>query len=192
MTRGKKIYFGILLLIIFFISTAYFSYSFFTSKNEEHGKLNIIAGTLDYKIESGDLKNNQMVIEPTTTKQIVLKITSLNDITSKYELYYTIDNGLNVEVGYNMNTKDFISGEIDVHGTKKVTLLISNNTTVNQTVTFGVEGGLLNQFLTLTEGNSIEELNLYASDLSYGGDYTECTDIDCALNELYGLLNDGE
>ena len=55
MDRKKIIYLGLLLIVTVIVSVTYFSYAFFTQKDEQHGKLNIVAGTLDYKIESDDL-----------------------------------------------------------------------------------------------------------------------------------------
>ena len=145
MSKGKKIYFSLLLLTTFLVSTVYFSYAFFTSKNEEHGKLNIVAGTLNYKIESDDLQNNSLLITANTRRSINVKITSLNDISSKYELYYNLsDNSNDIEVGYSSNTKDAAKGIIDAGDSKIVSVIIENNTNNNVSITFDVHGGLSN------------------------------------------------
>ena len=62
MNKGKKIYFVLLLLIIFIVSTVYFSYAFFSNIHEAHGKLNIVAGNLDYKLESDSLENDSITV----------------------------------------------------------------------------------------------------------------------------------
>ena len=55
MSRKNIIYIGLLLIVTLFVSVTYFSYAFFTHKDEQHGKLNIVAGTLSYEIESEEL-----------------------------------------------------------------------------------------------------------------------------------------
>lgn len=167
MKKEKIIYFG-LLIGIFIVSTMYFSYAFFTSINEEHGKLNIVAGTLNYKIEGNGLENNQITVSANNTKEITIKITSLNDIKSKYELYYIMSSGLNVDVGYNNSTTDSVSGEIEANSTKEVTISIRNNTSSTQTIEFGVKGGLTNNELVLTQGKSIPEFKIYAENILNG------------------------
>lgn len=107
MIRGKKIYFGLMILVTFIVSILYFSYAFFTNKKEEHGKLNIVAGTLEYKIESDFLNNNQIEVDSDSSFEFIIKVSSLNKVDSKYELYYTLSENIeNIEVGYSRDTKD--------------------------------------------------------------------------------------
>ena len=70
------------MIMIVIVSITYFSYAFFTHKDEQHGKLNIVAGTLNYKIESDDLNNNSLIIKGNTTTKINLSIKSLNEIST--------------------------------------------------------------------------------------------------------------
>ena len=109
----------------------------FTKKDEYHGRLNIVAGQLKYKLESADLENNSITLEANTTKEIEVEITSLNNINSEYSLYY--DNS-NVEIGYKEDSIDLPSGSINTGNKKKVRLIIKNKTNSSQTVTFGVKG----------------------------------------------------
>ncbi len=155
MDRKKIIYIGILLIITVVVSVMCFSYAFFTNKSEQHGKLNIVAGTLDYQIESNDLKNNAITLESNTTKVIEIKITSLNTINSKYELYYNSDN--NIEIGYD-NNNDSPTGIINKNESKNLIITIKNKNSNSTTVTFGVEGGLISNNLILSIGNSITEI----------------------------------
>ena len=84
MSKGKKIYFLVLLLITILVTTFYFSYAIFSNTKEEHGKLNIVAGTLNYKIESSELDSDSITLEANTSKEIKIKLTSLNEVSSKY------------------------------------------------------------------------------------------------------------
>ncbi len=162
MRKKKKIvYFSLLLLILFFTSISYYSYAFFTHQVEEHGKLNIVAGTLNYEIKSKDLESNQMIIEANHTKKIVLEIISLNSIDSMYELYYFIKgNQDHVKINYSSDTKDIPMGVIEKDGKKIITVIINNDSNDDVTVEFGVIGGLKDRTLVLTEGNELEEIKV--------------------------------
>lgn len=173
MKRMKIIYYSILVIIILLVTSVYISFAFLTSKNEEHGKLNIVAGTLDYKIESEDLINNEITVEAGQAKKILIKLTSLNSIDSKYELYYTLNNeNEDVEVGYSSATSDSISGTIDANGVKKITVIIRNNSDTNTTVTFNAIGGLEKYELVLNQGNSLnQEITLYSCEYTPGTEF---------------------
>lgn len=175
MDKNKIIYIGILLIVTVLISVTYFSYAFFTSRIEQHGKLNIVAGTLNYQIESNDLVNNSIVLESNESKTINIKITSLNDIKSKYELYYTTTND-NIRIGYS-NDNDLPVDTIDKNASKDIVITIKNNSDSSTTVTFGVEGGFIDNNLVLSLGNSITEIiNIsscdYATGYVWNFDYT--------------------
>ena len=155
MNKIKMIYFGLFLIGIFLVSSTYFSYAFLTNKDELHGKLNIVVGTLEYKIESSDLHDNSISIPSGDTKIITLSVKSLNDVASKYELYYKLenDNAL-VTVGFledSLNTK---SGTLENYESKKVEVIIRNKSDSSQKIIFGVEGGLINNDLVLNDNKS--------------------------------------
>ena len=160
MSKGKKIYFLVLILITVLVTTFYFSYAIFSNTKEEHGKLNIVAGTLNYKVKGEDIYNNQIEVTKNTTRTITLTVTSLNEIDSKYELYYKIDSNKNVEVGYDSNTKDSVKGIIKKNASKEITVIIRNNSSNKITVTFGVHGGLAN-----LEYDDIKEYGLALNEL---------------------------
>ncbi len=160
MSKGKKIYFLVLILITILVTTFYFSYAIFSNTQEEHGKLNIVAGTLNYKVKGEDIYNNQIEVTKNTTRTITLTVTSLNEIDSKYELYYKIDSNKNVEVGYDSNTKDSVKGIIKKNASKEITVIIRNNSSNKITVTFGVHGGLAN-----LEYDDIKEYGLALNEL---------------------------
>lgn len=159
MNRVRKIYLGILLLIVFLISTLCFSYAFFTSINEEHGKLNIVVGDLTYKLESNDLINHQIIVNAWETKEVIITLSSLNSIDSKYELYYTLEQeDSNVRVGYSIDTKDAVLGTIKANGTKTIKVIIRNESDTSTKVNFSVIGGLVNNELILVEGKSLNQV----------------------------------
>ena len=157
MDRRKLIYIGSLLILTVIVSVTYFSYAFFTNKSEQRGKINVVAGTLDYELVSNDLTNNSITIPADTTKTIEIEIKSLNTIESKYELYYEVENE-NVIVGYSSTTIDEPTGTISAKSSKKVTVIIKNKTNITQTITFGTQGGFSNKELILAQGDSLEEI----------------------------------
>ena len=145
MKKFKKYYVLIFILIMIIVVSISASYAIFSNTKEEHGKLNIVAGTLDYKIENKNLKNNQITVNANDKITTTLKITSLNTISSKYELYYQIENNIkDVKIGYASNTKDNVKGTIEANETKEIKIIIQNNSNQNVKVTFKVHGGLVN------------------------------------------------
>ena len=167
MNKKKWIYIGILIVVIAIVSIASFSYAFLTKVDEQHGKINIVAGTLDYRIESSDL-NSSNSITVTGTKIIDIKLTSLNEISSKYELYYTSTNN-NVVVEYvDSNEKDESVGTINAYSTKNIQVRITSTNAA--TVVFGVKGGFVYNELTLgTNENSLTGVEIVLPPTITGG-----------------------
>lgn len=159
MKNIKKSYIIIFALVLIFVISFGASYAIFMDKSEQHGKLNIVAGDLDYKIESDDLVDNKITVGANEIKEITIKLSSLNDIDSKYELFYTLDKtNANLRVGYSIDTKDSISGTINANSAKTITIVIRNESDNDSTITFDTIGGLVNNDLILTEGNSLNQV----------------------------------
>ena len=163
MSKGKKFYFLVLILITILVTTFYFSYAIFSNTQEEHGKLNIVAGTLNYKMESSELDSDSITLPANTSKEIKIKLTSLNEVSSKYELYYILDKmNDKVSVGYSKDTKDSVLGTVEANKNKIITIVIRNDSDTSSKVTFKVLGGLLNNNLALKDGNSLnQEVSIY-------------------------------
>ena len=158
MSKGKKIYFLVLILVTILVTTFYFSYAIFSNTQEEHGKLNIVAGTLNYKIESSELDSDSITIPVNTSKEIRIKLTSLNEVSSKYELYYILDKTNDkVSVGYSKDTKDSVLGTVEGSSSKMISIVVRNDSDTSSKVTFKVLGGLLNNNLALKDGNSLNQ-----------------------------------
>ena len=194
MDKKKVIYICSILILTVIVSITYFSYAFFTNRTEQRGKLNIVTGTLNYKINSSDLTNNSITLAAKKSKEIEIEITSLNEISSKYELYYqtTVSN---IVVGYGSNN-DAPIGTINSNGKKIVKVVIKNKSSSPVTITFGVEGGFINNTLVLSTGNHITDIidTLcdydigYAWNFDYTGNYQEFN-VPCDGNykvELWG------
>ena len=164
MKKFKKYYVLIFILIMIIVISISASYAIFSNTKEEHGKLNIVAGTLDYKIENKYVENDQIMVNANDKITTTLKITSLNTISSKYELYYQIENNIkDVKIGYASNTKDNVKGTIEANETKEIKIIIQNNSNQNVKVTFKVHGGLVN-----LEYDDIKEYGLALKEIKAG------------------------
>ena len=163
MKNIKKSYFIIFGLIVLAVVCFSTSYAIFSNTKEEHGKLNIVAGNLNYKIESSELDSDSVAVPANTSKEIRIKLTSLNEVSSKYELYYILDKTNDkVSVGYSKDTKDSVLGTVEANKSKIITIVIRNDSDTSSKVTFKVLGGLLNNNLALKDGNSLnQEVSIY-------------------------------
>ena len=159
MDKNKKrfIYIGILFIVTVIVSITYFSYAFLSKKNEYHGRINVVAGTLNYKIASDDLEDNSITLAANEAKEIEIIVTSLNQIESDYKLYTNIVE--NVEIGYIDETGyDPAVGTIGASGTKTIRVELINDSDTAKTITFGVQGGLKNKEMVLEDTKVVVEL----------------------------------
>ena len=163
MKNIKKSYFIIFGLIVIAVVCFSTSYAIFSNTKEEHGKLNIVAGNLNYKIESSELDSDSVTVPANTSKEIRIKLTSLNEVSSKYELYYILDKTNDkVSVGYSKDTKDSVLGTVEGSSSKMISIVVRNDSDTSSKVTFKVLGGLLNNNLALKDGNSLnQEVSIY-------------------------------
>ena len=163
MKNIKKSYFIIFGLIVLAVVCFSTSYAIFSNTKEEHGKLNIVAGNLNYKIESSELDSDSVTVPANTSKEIRIKLASLNEVSSKYELYYILDKiNDKVSVGYSKDTKDSVLGTVEANKNKIITIVIRNDSDTSSKITFKVLGGLLNNNLALKDGNSLnQEVSIY-------------------------------
>ena len=157
------------------VSITAFSYAYLTRTDEQHGKLNMTVGNLDYKIESDDLNNNSITLGANESKEIELTIRSLNQIDSKYKLY--TNSVENVSIGYLDETGfDESTGTISATGTVKVKIVLDNESDTSKTITFGVQGGFDYNDVTLKTGRvEVEEgegLCKLIPGVAYEFDYT--------------------
>ena len=96
----KNGYAIIILSTMILIACGYFSYALFTTYSESKGALNIVTGNLYSMIESSDLNSNKSItIAPGDTKIVTLKLSNVNSISAKVNLYYTATSN-NIEIGY--------------------------------------------------------------------------------------------
>lgn len=124
-----------------------FSYALFNEKKEKN-IINITTGNLSYFLDK-----TKIIAKANKTEFIDITIESLNSIESNYQLYYKNNN--NVSIKYRI-INDTPSGIIASKGNiKTVSLQVTNNTDNDQTITFGIQGGLIGEKLILEESNTI-------------------------------------
>lgn len=158
MERVEKIY--ILAITLTILSVVFFcvSYAFFTDTDEEHGKLNIVAGDLKYKFESDKLNDNKITIAGNSIQKITIKLTSLNDIDSKYQLYYQLNaQNEDITIGYDKDSLYKPEGKIEANSSKIITVIIRNSGDTSSEVSFDFISGLVNSDLVLSTGNSFNK-----------------------------------
>ena len=170
MDRKKVIYIGLLLILTVIASITYFSYAFFTKTDEQHGKLNVVVGTLSYELKSSDLTNNSITLSSKEKKLITIKLKSLNNIASDYKLYYTSSNS-NFDIGYSSTTVDATSGTINANGEKTILISIENKNNSSITINFGVVGGFVGKTLALNSGQTFIGTEFDFSACNYSANY---------------------
>ena len=189
MDKKKVIYIGLLSIVTVLVSVTYFSYAFFAHRDEQHGKLNIVTGTLDYTIKGEGVSNRRVTLVAKQVKKITLDIKSLNKIDSKYGLYYTSSNS-NIKAYYKNNTANLPLDQILKNGTNKVDLVLVNNTNTSGYIDFVITGGFVGNELTKVANTNDIDLGVMGEDISYTDTYnTGCTDVQCILDKIDNLLD---
>ena len=173
MDKKRIMYIGILLIVTVIVTITSFSYAFLTRVDEEHGKLNMVVGDLTYKIESSDLTNNSITLSAGEATEIELTIKAENEIDTKFELY--TNSVENVSIGY-LDEEGFEepTGTISKNGTKKIKIVLENDSDTSKTITFGVQGGFEHNAITLADNRESvpEGQGLCTPGIAYEFDYT--------------------
>ena len=192
MDRKKIIYIGSLLILTVIVSIASFSYAVWSSKSEQRGKLNIVAGILEYEIESNDFDaNNSVTVTGHSVKEIDIKITSLNEIDSKYGLYYHTENN-NIKVYYRYDNTKAPIDTILKRSSVVLKIVIVNDGDTFGNVSFDINGGFTGKDLNIIENYNNIPQRAMADNISY--DETNsfgCTTVDCMIRALDNLIENG-
>ena len=189
MDRKKIIYICLVLIITVLGSVTYFSYTFFTHKSEQHGKLNIAVIDLKYTIESDELVDNKIIINKNSVKFLTVKLTSLNKIKSKYGLYYkTNNNDTKVYYEYDSNLP---TGLIEKNNSVVLKLIIVNSSNNNDEIEFVANGGFeTNELNKIEEANDIN-IGILAEQIGYTDTYNAgCNNVQCILDRIAKMVGD--
>lgn len=147
----KNGYLIAIMIAVILVIGGCFSYAIFTASNESKGALNIITGNLYPYIGSDSLDSDkEIVLAPNEVKFISLKLSNINTIDAKVNLYYSLSEASDkVQVNY-LSTGDVpptnvgyvLSKSGTGSDTKTIDLRIVNNDTKNIGVKFGSDVGL--------------------------------------------------
>ena len=104
----------------------------------------VYAENSNYIIYSLKLDNDNKIVVPSgVTRRFDIKVTSLKDKESKYELYYTTNNN-DISVNYTSLSIDTPSGTIDANSSKTLSVRINNESKSDAKVYFNVDDELIN------------------------------------------------
>ncbi len=146
--KVSKWYALIVAVICLLVLGVYYSYAMFTVEEVKSNAISIVTGELNYTLSG--ITNNRITVAGNSGVSTTITVNSLNSIESKYQLYYLSLN--NITVGY-VNDNDLPYGQIGTSGTTKtVRIIVTNTSSSSQTVTIGIAGGLVNNELTLEDG----------------------------------------
>lgn len=159
-TGTKKVRMSIIIITLFFglvILGISYSYALFTISVEKQNVIALTAGSISYTLTSESMNEQKEVsVGAHSMLTFTVNLESNNEIDSLYQLYYSgsIPNG--VTISYKTSVAD---GTIEKGAIEVIVLVIENTSSSNQTVTIGVQGGLLGKPLILEENaTAIQEV----------------------------------
>jgi len=147
--KSLVLYFSVVVLLVVLCYGLKTTFAFFIA-NEQGTATNIKVAKLTYKLESEALENNALTLKPNEVKKINILLTSDYDIATIYRLQYIG----NVIVEKSSASIDEVKNLIDAKSTKNIDLVITNNTSDEQTVLFEADGGYVGN--ELADGNIID------------------------------------
>lgn len=162
----KNGYLIAIMISLLLVVGGYFSYAVFTTTNESKGALNIITGNLYSYIDSPDLDvNKEVTLLPNEVRYIKMKLTNINTVNAKVNLYYSLSEASDkLEIGYTnygdvAPTREGIILEKSGSGkeSKTIEIRIVNDDTKNIKIRFGSDVGLETVPLDFPTGKSVLE-----------------------------------
>lgn len=160
----KNGYLIAIMITLILVVGGYFSYAVFTTTNESKGALNIITGNLYSYIDSTDLDvNKEITLAPKEVKFVTIKLTNINTIAAKANLYYSLSEPSDkLEIGYSTLGDAAPTSDGVVLGksgsgndSKTIEIRIVNDDTKNIKISFGSNAGLETKALDFPTGKSV-------------------------------------
>lgn len=163
----KNGYLIAIMITLILVVGGYFSYAIFTTTSESKGALNIVTGNLYSYIDSTDLDvNKEVTLAPNEVKFITIKLTNINTIAAKVNLYYSLSEPSDkLEIGYYKSLGDEAPTNEGVilgksgsgNDSKTIVIRIVNDDSKNIKVSFGSDVGLEAKTLDFPTGKSALE-----------------------------------
>ncbi len=163
MLKRKKLWVGVAVFLFvfcwFFLNP---SYSYYKLTKENKNALTLNGVELSYTITADNLENRTIQVPANSKQTVTMKVTSNNEKSTEYEVYYQVLGSLSQEEKDKVSVKcyenvsqDLPTGEISSNGVKTIVVEIENNNTVPVTIELGCQGGLIGRDLVLEQGNKI-------------------------------------
>lgn len=143
--KNRSRFLAMLGIILAFVVFMGISYSEFIVEEEENA-INIRVADLSYSLTNDSVKDSSKIeVEANKIKVVTFSLTSKNSIPTKYALNYNASSK-NIEVFYSHNERNNMSGIIGTDGaTITLRVVIVNNSTNKENVTFDINGGYASQ-----------------------------------------------
>ena len=156
-TIGIVVFLFLLILCIVLGS----SYGLFSINVEKENSLLLVAGDLHYDFTSTELgMEGEIVVSAKERKEFEIEITSKNEMTTLYQVYYEGSPSSEVIVGYLENERYQGIGEIGSKEKVVLQIIIENKSTEEVRIRLGVQGGMIDKPLTLTKGKELVKITL--------------------------------
>ncbi len=183
----------ILLLLLIVISGIYQTFSLYTESNG----LSIIDGINTYKFILGNNNENRVTIAAGASKNLAITVSNHDQVKLKYGIYYSsFDDLTNVVLGAKSDTEYLPNGMIEANQDYIVTVKVTNHSTSNVTIAFGIVYGLeTGGDLVLESGQHWLEISLdpasqYIQDLYNDGSSLATVDIGSGTSKATVIQND--
>ncbi len=152
--NGYIVLIGIMSL---FLIVGGFSYAMFAVKSENRGTFNIVTGDLVMSIKSEQLDSkNAITVGARESKEITVTLKNENGRDVKFNFWYKGVNEVEVTYDGEGDIPPTEEGEIIKRNEQRTyKLIITNNSSGNQIVTFGSNGGFYDKDLVFPEGKRI-------------------------------------
>ncbi len=150
-------YIGLVGIVSLFLIVGGFSYAMFAVKSENRGTFNIVTGDLVMGIKSEQLDGkNAITVGARESKEITVTLKNENGRDVKFNFWYKGVNEVEVTYDGEGDIPPTEEGEIIKRNEQRTyKLIITNNSSGNQIVTFGSNGGFYDKDLVFPEGKRI-------------------------------------
>ena len=139
------------IVLLGLITTA--SYATFVYLTSDYRAADIRFANLMYSMKIDNEATTTLTSNADSITIYEIDLDALNEISSKYLVYYTTTGDLtNVKVEYSNLTTGMGEGQISGNGSRRIRIVVTNNSNSNITLNFSVKGGYVYNNLNLDSG----------------------------------------
>lgn len=148
---NKKFVIASVIVLLSVITSA--SYATFVYLTSEYRAADIRMANLMYSIKVDEEATKTITVNSNSVTTFEIDLDALNEINSKYLVYYTSSNNLTgVKVEYSNLSTSKGEGKISPTGSRRIRIVITNDSSSNVTLNFNVKGGYVYNNLNLNSG----------------------------------------